>query len=229
MAAISKSPIKPVQWTPAEVTYGAQDGRIAVRLWENLINYNNCELEKKPLEWTAAATVGLNIFGSLGRASDVFTPEWETGKVYDNFFANHEDAFTVGALALITFNAITVLRAQTNKKVSEVPSTMDKFLVVVWKATPYLMLITNVALIIIDLRNNKVIAMVSLAAVGISLIDLTSWKPKDFAWYLDVGVRVPLDIATMYYHENLRVPIIIGLALDPRIRATFTNAMRRWA
>ena len=105
---------------------------------------------------------------------------------------------------------------------------MDKFLVVIWKATPYLMLITNVALIILDLRKNIVIGMVSLATAGISLIDLTHWKPKDFGWYLDVGVRVPLNIATMYYHQPLRVPIILGWALEPRVRAIFSNVIQRW-
>ena len=228
MAAVSTTSIKPIQWTPADVTYGAHKGFLAARVWANLINYNNFEGKKPPHNWTAAIITGMNIFGSLARASKAFSPEFKPGKLQDNFFDNNLAEFFIGTVALIALNAITILRGQADKNVSEVPSTMDKFLVIVWKATPYLMLITNVALIILDLRKNIVIGMVSLAAVGISLIDLTRWRPKDFDWYLDVAVRVPLNIATMYYHKPLWVPIIMGWALDPRVRTIVTNVMPEW-
>ena len=53
------------------------------------------------------------------------------------------------------------------------------------------------------------------------MIDLTSWKPESFGWYLDIGVRLPLDAATMYYARN---PFILVVwALDPKIRAVFKN------
>jgi hypothetical protein len=198
------------------------------RVWGTFIKYNNYEGYKLPLDWKVAIITGMSIFGSLARASDVFSPEFEPGKLQDNFFDNHLAELFVGTVALITLNAMAILRKLTDKNVSDVPSTIDKFLVVVWKATPYLMLVTHVALIILDLRNNIVIGLVSLAAVGISLIDLTRWRPKDFDWYLDVGVRVPLDLATMYYHQPLRVPIIISWALDTRIREIFSDVIRRW-
>ncbi len=220
MTAVATTPINPPQWTPANVTYGAHKGCFAVRLWTNLINYNNFEGHKPPLNWAIPVIMGMSIFGSLARASDVFYPELELGK--------SQDIFASGTSALIMLNMITIARRQTHKKISEIPSTIDKFLVVVWKATPYVMLITNVALIILDLRKNIVIGMVSLATAGISLVDLTRWKPKDFDWYLDFGVRVPLNIATMYYHQPLRAPIILGLALDPGIRAIFSNVIQRW-
>ena len=69
MAAVSTTSIKPLQWTPANVTYGAHKGFFAVRLWANLINYNNFEGYKVPPDWTVAIITGMSTFGSLASLS----------------------------------------------------------------------------------------------------------------------------------------------------------------
>jgi len=213
-------------WNASSLTYAAFEGRRSVRIWEVLINYNNSN-STKPQPWWVAADVAMGIIMTLGRASFVFSPEDALGKIQDTVFERHLEVIVCATLTLAAFNAIAVFREQTNKKVSDTTSRFDTLLIVVWKATPYLMLITNIALIIFDIPSNKVIGLFTLGVAGITLIDLTSWKPKSFSWYLDVGVRVPVEMATMYYHEQLRLRILVGWVMNKSIQNTFFEYIKK--
>ncbi len=227
MAAITPQLVNTIQWNPAHVVYGVFDGFSAVRSWEKWIHYNNSD-SKAPLSWVTNIGFMINIISTYNRIADVFSPNMDVEKIQDNFFERNLTVITIGGLAFMALNATAMYRGMTRTHLNDAKSNMDKFLVVVWKATPYLMLITNIALIVIDLRRNTVIAAVSLVTVGVSLIDLTSWKPENFDWDLDINIRIPVDIATMYYYEKLRVPILASLAIDLYSLGVFGSFFQRW-
>jgi hypothetical protein len=227
MAAIATQLVSTPQWNAPNVVYGVFDGFSAVRLWEGLINYNNSD-SPEPLSWTVNLSVMMSIISTYDRVANVFSPNFDVNEIQDNFFERNLAIITVGGLALMAVNATAMYRGLTRTNLDDAKSSMDQFLVVVWKSTPYLMLITNIVLIVIDLRYNTVVAAVSLAAVGISLIALTPWKPENFDWDLDINIRIPIDVAMMYYYEDVRGPILVSLAIDLYSRGVFGYFFKRW-
>lgn len=220
MAAALTRPGSISQWNPPEVTLAMWDGFHRVRVWEQVINHNNSN-SPKSLSWRSVIPVCSGLFFTHTRVFNFLSSLTEKGNQGALFFQNYEGAFAAATVALVILNGITILADQTNKNISDFPSQLDKFRLTVWKATPYLMLVTNIALLIIDIPQSKDLGLISLATAGITLIDLTSWKPKDFDWYLDVAYRIPLGIAVMYYHENARNSVLIAFAIDYRILEAF--------
>jgi hypothetical protein len=223
-AALTRSMIS--TWSPAAVSLPALNGFHRLRVWERMINHSSSN-EPSPLLWRSVISVSVGLLLTQLTASDVLSPLAEKGNPGALFFQNYESAFAVATFTLVVLNGITIFAGETNKNVSDFPSQLDQFRLAVWKTTPYLMLVTNIALLIIDIPQSKGLGLISLATAAITLIDLTSWKPEHFDWYLDVGFRVPLGIAVMYYHENMRIPILIGFSLDLRIQETFKNCINR--
>ena len=93
---------------------------------------------------------------------------------------------------------------------------MNRFLVVVSKATPYLMIIANICY---DRHSDTPGAIHRLGShlgfTGITLIDITSWKPKEYRWYLNTILGYPVAAGAIYYSNNLsRLKIIFNLAIS---------------
>ncbi|MBS0647830.1 MAG: hypothetical protein JSS10_01240 [Verrucomicrobia bacterium] len=117
----------------------------------------------------------------------------------------------------------------------------------IFKSTPFVMLLTNIALSLLELRSHKIKATVSLAVTSVVLInylDVMPWSmkrlvrkstrrvdgtlacgsftlrvPDYFAWYLDPGLRIPLDLIAMYYANNRdRFAIVAGWVDVPRMQ-----------
>jgi hypothetical protein len=105
--------------------------------------------------------------------------------------------------------------SQANPPTESAPTGMDKFLVVVSKATPYLMIITNIAVTIIQIRKGETSAWITLAFTGITFIDTTSWKSKEYTWYLNTVLGYPVAAAALYYANNIsRLKILFKLAIS---------------
>ena len=54
-------------------------------------------------------------------------------------------------------------------------------------------------------------AWIQLVLTGITLIDITSWKPVEYGWYLDTILGYPINAAALYYgNANDRFRIIFN-------------------
>lgn len=107
--------------------------------------------------------------------------------------------------------------SKTDKPSSEKPApltTVDRCFVVISKATPYLMIITNIAVTIFQIRQGDCSAWITLAFTGITLINTTPWKPTKYEWYRATALGCPVSAAAFYYADNKPRSIIIILALD---------------
>jgi hypothetical protein len=219
---------RPLQWNMRNIVVAAFEGLHNNRIWEKIINYNNVS-SRASLSLKSVMIVSFSICNVFRRAADVLSCTKKMGHIENNFLADHQSLFIAGTGALMALNITAIFKHHTNKNVSEVHSKMDSFLVIVWKATPYLMIVTNIALTIIDIRNNKIVGLVKLAVTGITLLDLTPWKSQSFDWYLDVGVRLPLDIVTLYYDKSYCILIVLGWASTPDIKKIFKSFLAKWA
>lgn len=100
------------------------------------------------------------------------------------------------------------------RKFSQDRTPMQKFLVTVWRMTPYLALFTNIALTILELRVNRMKALVGLTVTVVTLV-----LPQSFVRYLNPGIRLPMDFIALYYGSNRnRFTIILGWTQIPFIR-----------
>jgi len=167
MAAISSRSVIPhnPQWTPSEMTFGALYGMRGLRVPEQLIHHNNSN-SPHPLPWRNAFVISAHLYFTLEDADSILSYMARNGNPAVLFFDKYYSAFFIATAALISVNAYTVLTDQTNKNVSDVSSQFDKFAVTVWKATPYLMLVSRLAINMLYIPYNKVFGLVSLAAAG---------------------------------------------------------------
>lgn len=68
------------------------------------------------------------------------------------------------------------------------------------KASPFFMMLTNMALSLLEFRSNRMKATISLAVTSLVLLDYAKVMP--FAGYLNPGLRIPMDLIAMYYANN---------------------------
>jgi hypothetical protein len=163
------------------------------------------------------------LFPTLSRAEHKLSPERVTAYAW-GLFPDPRGPYFYAALLLAVLNTTKLsnqsppLKANAqvkNPPTQSAPTGMDRFLVVVSKATPYLMIITNIAVTIIQIRRGESSAWVTLAFTGITLIDIASWKPKNYMWYVDTVLGYPVAAAAFYYSDNKgRFAIVCSLALS---------------
>jgi hypothetical protein len=256
MAALSSLYLSPLQWTVGDVIIGARNGLYLNRLWERLFNYNAYPQEEpitfhvpdnaismlrrfqseKDFQTNVAIMkegfwpflTAFTLYMTFKNAENITHNAVSAGCIENNFFQDNRTLILAGTCTLIALNVITLLSHHTNKSLSDVKSILDKFLIVVWTVTPYVMMITNITLIFIEAHYNPTGALVKLVVTGITLLDMTSWMPESFSWYLDFGAGIPLDLAALYYDSNYRISILLGFMISGKL-GIIANLFRRTA
>lgn len=256
MSALPSIYLSPLQWTVGDVVIGARNGLYLNRFWERLFNYNAYP-RKEPLTFhvpdyavqqlrrfqteedvqtnVANMREGLwpvltayTVYMTFKNAEIITHNAVSLGCMETHYFQDYRTVILAGTCTLIALNVITLLRHHTNKNLSDVKSILDKFLIVVWKATPYVMMITNITLIFIEAHYNPTGALVKLVVTGITLLDLTSRMPQSFSWYLDYGAATPLDLAALYYDKHHRISILLGFIISGKL-TVISNLFQRAA
>jgi hypothetical protein len=221
-------------WINEKNALTAYKGLHLNRSWEAWIISNN-RVDQKPISnrstaRTTAYFVGYSLFTTFNHVEYILSPA-RVAPYGSGYFPDPRGPYFYAALLLYVLNAAKFIKeyksnlpslleadSQLSKAPvnnSPIPTGMDKFLVVVSKATPYLMIITNIAITIIQIRRGDTSAWITLAFTGITLIDITSWKPKEYRWYLNTVLGYPVAAAAIYYANNLfRIKIIFNLVLS---------------
>jgi hypothetical protein len=87
------------------------------------------------------------------------------------------------------------------------------------KAEPYLIFLTNLTLTVLDLKNNRMRAVVALAVSAGPLLTYANILPKRISWYLNPALRMPMDMLALYYGSNKnRFWIVAGWILVPEVQ-----------
>ncbi|MBS0647829.1 MAG: hypothetical protein JSS10_01235 [Verrucomicrobia bacterium] len=142
----------------------------------------------------------------------------------DTLVARQLRTIDLSAIALTSLDLLAIYQNVYHQKVSEDHTIPQKFLIHAWKAIPYIALITNIALTILELRSNCMKASVALAVTSITLLSFNQMIPKTWAWYINPGLRIPMDLVALYYGSNKnRFVILIGLAQLPIIKDPVMN------
>lgn len=104
-------------------------------------------------------------------------------------------------------------------------STREKKLAsYILQSTPFIMLLINAALSILELRSNRMKATVSLAVTSLALLDSFGVMPRAFGGYLNPGLRIPLDLMALYYSNNRdRFAIAAGWVEIPFVQRQMIN------
>lgn len=197
-------------WNWGDVAYGFRSGLFLNQTPLDLIRYNKSPYPQdlnllRLMNCVSFPTTTLSKVTRLARS--------------DNWIATHGRAIELGAYVLIGANAFAAARKVYNLKISQVRSPKDKILITVWKMTPYLVLLTNIVLTMIEFRINRMKALVSLTVMAVTLIDQTRIIPRSFARYIDPGIRLPMDFLALYYGSNKnRFNIVLGWTQVPIIR-----------
>ncbi|HSW70361.1 MAG TPA: hypothetical protein VLH77_00080 [Gammaproteobacteria bacterium] len=219
-------------WINEKNALAAYNGLRLNRFWESWIKSDNC-LNQNPYSNILSAGivtgfVSLSLFGTFNRIEHALSPERVTAYA-KGWFPDPRGPYFYAALLLIVLNAAKVFKEVKNQPPPEeksqaqlipspkqpVPTGMDKFLVVVSQATPYLMIITNIAVTIIQIHRGDSSARTTLAFTLITLIDITRLKPTEYAWYRDTVLVYPVAAAALYYANNTnRFTIAFTLALN---------------
>lgn len=236
-------------WITEKNALSAYSGLHLNRPWETWIITNQEPISKKIL----GRIVIIDILSTFSQVEYVLSSDRVTAYA-KGFFPDPRGPYFYVALLLVVLNAtetIAEIVKENNLKRSsspdgveasnppaETPPTkMNRFLVVVSQTTPYLMIITNIAVTIIQIQRGDTSAWIKLALTGITLIDITSWKPKEYRWYLDTVLGCPFAAGAIYYSNNLsRINIIFNLALSNQtlqkmIEETFKeelSALNEW-
>jgi hypothetical protein len=94
-----------------------------------------------------------------------------------------------------------------------------KIMVTLYKAEPYLIFLTNLTLTVLDLKNNRMRAVVALAVSAGPLLTYANILPKRISWYLNPALRMPMDMLALYYGSNKnRFWIVAGWILVPEVQ-----------
>ncbi|HEX4839557.1 MAG TPA: hypothetical protein VFU89_03845 [Rhabdochlamydiaceae bacterium] len=94
---------------------------------------------------------------------------------------------------------------------THVKNQANDFLAVVWRATPYLMIITNIAVTVLRIYQGGSAEWVTLAVTGVTLLPITNLMPESFSVCLSM-CGIPIDLAAFWYGDyDMRKSILIGL------------------
>lgn len=197
-------------WNWGDVAYGFRSGLLLTQPPVNVLLYNNLPYppDLQPLVLISFTLFPMNTLFKVARLCR--SEKW---------VAHYKPALALGTYALLGANAYTGRTGVYNQKISHARTYKNKFLITIWKATPYLVLLTNIALTIIELRVNRMKALVGLTVMAATMLNLTHIMPRSYARYLNPVIRFPMDLVALYYGSNKnRFTIVLGWAQDPAVR-----------
>jgi hypothetical protein len=232
MAAISTGSFSFSTLINEKNALAAYNGLHLNRIWEIWVKSDNSAAQNPGSNSYPPKLVTLFVsyclFTTFNRVEHSLSPERVTPYAR-GWFPDPRGPYFYAALFLAVLNAAKFYREANNQPPPEeksesqaknpptesAPTGMDNLLVVASKATPYLMIITNIAVTIIQIRRGNSSAWITLAFTGITFIDTTSWKPNEYRWYLNTVLGYPVAAATIYYAHNIfRLKIIFKLAIS---------------
>jgi len=197
-------------WNWGDVAFGFRSGLLLNEPPLRAIQYNN-----------ASAPPNLHILQLVSYVTMPLIATSKAGSVArtEGLISNHLETLKFGAWALMASNALAAPQELYRLKVSEGRTFVQKVQIAAWRMTPYLVLLTNIALTILELRVNRMKALVSLTVTVVTLLDLTSITNQSFNRYLNTVLRLPMDLVALYYGSNKnRFWIMLGWAQVPLIR-----------
>jgi hypothetical protein len=223
-------------WMNEKNVFAAFSGLYINSSWEGWTKDDN-KVDQEPISdaWSASwatSMVSYSLFAAFSQIEQTLSPERVTAYGW-GYLPDPRGPYFYAALLLVALNISKIFkecelnqppplesdtpfsRAPAHHQPAPAPTTMDKFVVVVSKATPYLMIITNIAVTIIQIRRGNSSAWIKLTFIGITLIDITSWMPKTYRWYLNTVLGYPIAAGAIYYADNYtRFNIIFNLVLS---------------
>jgi hypothetical protein len=211
MSAISTGSVTISTLINGENALAAYKGLHLNRYWENLVIRDNTA-NQQPISSAVIPTclVTYALFTTFNQIETTLFPERVTDYAW-GFFPDPRGPYFYAALLLAVLNGAKFFNEANNQPPSEKKSQEQaaqsspfamKCLVVVSKATPYLMIITNIAVTIIQIQRGDSSAWATLAFTGITLIDIAPLKPKNYAWYRDTVLGYPVTAVAFYYADN---------------------------
>lgn len=224
VTAISTGSFSISTWINGENTLAAYRSLYLNRFWERWIKTDNSG-KQTPISdvFVAVFAAGINtsftsycLFSSFNHIEHGLSPE-RINPYAKNWLPNPRGPYFYAALLLTVLNTAKIFA--DNIPMLSPREAIDKFLVGVARVTPYLMIIANIAVTIIQISRGESSAWVTLAVIGITWIDTTSWKPAKYDWYLNTVLGNAVPAGALYYADNeLRKSIISQVALQIVIR-----------
>lgn len=192
-------------WINKENALAAYKGLVLNRYWASWVGWNNhpiyrCEVSFSPYAAWTIYQLGKGLFATFNDVKQTLSPERVT-----SYGGNYVP------LVFIALNAAKVFKDYSSVPVKDNPlptqpakeGIMDKVLVTIWKATPYLMIMTNIAMTSIQIQKGDSTACVTLAFAGITLIDLTNLRMSThYLWYRNVVLEGSVAAVALYYSNN---------------------------
>jgi hypothetical protein len=216
MAVASTGSATVSTWINEKNAFAAFSGLLQNKIWETQI-ISNSQVDQNPgSNGTSAFWTTLSLFMAFSRVEHILSPE----RVTAGFFPDSRGPYFYTALLLVVLNTakfskdqiVINIRKITGKQV-DYPPIMDRFLVVVSQATPYLMIITNIAMTVIEISSGDSSAWVKLAFTGTSLVNITVGKPKDYTWFLNTVLGCPVAATAFYYADNKHRFVVVCAAV----------------
>jgi hypothetical protein len=219
-------------WTNETLAMESFHGLKMNRYWNGWIKTNN-NPERKPISTELrAGWVAFGVFSQLFKNFSEFEKSLSsTAPTHfgQDYVPNPLGPYFYGALFFVALSAHKIMTeyewnkppelgydlggalARSKTREPYIPSRFDNVVEVAWQVTPYLMVITNIALTAFEIRNGDNKAWIKLFVTGVTLIDISSWKPEGFSWYLTVFARYPIEAAALFYSDNWeRFYILLG-------------------
>ncbi len=192
-------------WINKENALAAYKGLVLNRYWASWVGWNNhpiyrCGVSFSPYAAWTIYQLGKGLFATFNDVKQTLSPERVT-----SYGGNYVP------LVFIALNAAKVFKDYSSVPVKDnsLPTQPAKegilgtVLVVVWKATPYLMIMTNIAMTIIQVQRGDSTACITLAFAGITLIDLANLRRSTRnLWYRNVVLEGSVAAVAFYYSNN---------------------------
>jgi hypothetical protein len=185
-----------------ENALAAYKGLLLNRSWISWVEWDNHSIYRSLISYSPyAAWITYSLSQSLFRTSNEVEQILSPARV-----TSIKGPYYYTASALAVLNGAKVFKdywsGQVKDKQSAKEGMMGTVLVLVWKATPYL-IIANIATTIIQVQRGDSTAYVTLAFTGITLLDLTTLKMStNYQWYRNVVLESSVAAAAFYYSNN---------------------------
>jgi len=213
-------------WTNQEIAIAAYRGLLLNRRWESWVGWYNSPLYT--ILVTSVPCAGYAVWITCKLSQSLFTTfnaiehTLSPARITPIDAPNVKGHCYYTALAFVALNGAKAFSDYWSVPVDSLPKEpvkegiMGQLLVVVWKTTPYLMIIANIAMTVIQVQSGNASALVTVAFASITFIDLTVKKSANYLWYRDVVLESSVAIAALYYSNSTNRSTIIYFSA-PRI------------
>jgi hypothetical protein len=153
----------------------------------------------------------MSISSSFGELENTLTRARMT-HLASGWIPNPKESFFLVAAFLVAVNTMHFFKEVGKEQIENQtpPSFTNRLLAFVWKATPYLIIITNIAITALQIYQGFSMDWLTLVATGVTLLPLTNLMPDSFSVYL-YGCTTPIDAAAFWYGDSYaRMYIIKG-------------------